>query len=102
MPECEGECVPFRNGSTGTVFGGLMRTLTSPASAMRRGMGFTAQFTRPTHMPVRVTTSDNHLRVLTRIALLVAFGDWLTKAVAARVVGTDAVVLTERLRFAVV
>jgi lipoprotein signal peptidase len=53
-------------------------------------------------MPVRVTTSDNHLRVLTRIALLVAFGDWLTKAVAARVVGTDAVVLTERLRFAVV
>ena len=53
-------------------------------------------------MPVRVTTPQSHLGVLARIALLVAIGDWLTKAVAARVVGTDAVVLTERLRFAVV
>ena len=53
-------------------------------------------------MPVRVTNSNNHLHVMARIALLVAFGDWLTKAVAARVVATDAVVLTERLRFAVV
>lgn len=53
-------------------------------------------------MRVRVTNPHNHLGVLARIALLVAFGDWLTKAVAARVVGTDAVVLTDRLRFAVV
>ena len=53
-------------------------------------------------MPVRVTDPHSHLGVLTRIALLVAIGDWLTKAVASRVVGTDAVVLTERLRFAVV
>jgi lipoprotein signal peptidase len=53
-------------------------------------------------MPVRVTSPDKHLVVLTRIAVLVAIGDWLTKAVAARFVGADAVVLTERLRFAVV
>lgn len=53
-------------------------------------------------MPVRVTNSNNHLHVMARIALLVAIGDWLTKAVASRVVATDAVVLTERLRFAVV
>lgn len=53
-------------------------------------------------MRVRVTTPHRHLGVLVRIALLVAAGDWVTKAVAARVVGTDAVVLTERLRFAVV
>ena len=53
-------------------------------------------------MSVRVANPHSHLRVLARIALLVAIGDWLTKAVAARVVGTDAVVVTERLRFAVV
>ena len=40
--------------------------------------------------------------MLARIALLVAFGDWLTKAVAARVVGADPVVLSDGLRFAVV
>ena len=53
-------------------------------------------------MPARATNPNNHLVVLTRIALLVAIGDWLTKAFAARSVGTDAVVLSERLRFAVV
>ena len=40
--------------------------------------------------------------MLARIAILVAVGDWLTKAVAARVVGSEAVVFSERLRFAVV
>jgi lipoprotein signal peptidase len=53
-------------------------------------------------MSVRVTNPQSHLGVLARIALLVAIGDWLTKAVAARVVGSDPVVLSERLRFAVV
>ena len=53
-------------------------------------------------MPVRVTNPQSHLGVLARIALLVAIGDWLTKAVAARLVGSDPVELTERLRFAVV
>ena len=53
-------------------------------------------------MPVRLANSNNHLHVMARIAIVVAIGDWLTKAVAARVVATDAVVLTERLRFAVV
>ena len=53
-------------------------------------------------MPVRLANSNNHLHVMARIALVVAIGDWLTKAVAARVVATDAVVLTERLRLAVV
>lgn len=53
-------------------------------------------------MPLRVTESNRHLGVLTRIAALVAVGDWLTKAVAARVVGSDAMVFSEKLRFAVV
>lgn len=53
-------------------------------------------------MAVRVLKSDKHLTVMTRVALLVAIGDWLTKAAASRLVGSDAVVLTERLRFAVV
>ena len=53
-------------------------------------------------MPDRVTNPTSHLAVLTRIAVLVAVGDWLTKAVASREVGSDPVVLTERLRFAVV
>ena len=53
-------------------------------------------------MTVRATNTNGHLGVLTRIALLVAFGDWVTKAVASRAVGSDPVVLTERLRFAVV
>ena len=52
-------------------------------------------------MTVRVTKTDNHLGVLTRIAMLVAIGDWLTKAVASRLVGSEPVVFTERLRFAV-
>jgi lipoprotein signal peptidase len=43
-----------------------------------------------------------HLVILTRIALLVAAGDWLTKAVAARFVGTESLELSHRLRFAVV
>lgn len=53
-------------------------------------------------MPLRVTEPNRHLGVLARIALLVAVGDWVTKAVAARVVGGDAVVFSEKLRFAVV
>jgi lipoprotein signal peptidase len=53
-------------------------------------------------MPLRVTEPNRHLGVLARIAVLVAVGDWLTKAVAARVVGSDAVVFSEKLRFAVV
>lgn len=50
----------------------------------------------------RVTEPDRHLGVLTRIAMLVAAGDWVTKAVAARMVGGEPVVFSERLRFAVV
>ena len=53
-------------------------------------------------MPPRVTDTNRHLGVLARIALLVAAGDWLTKAVAARFVGSEAVVFSERFRFAVV
>ena len=53
-------------------------------------------------MQTRVTEPDNHLRVLTRIALLVAAGDWLTKAVAARLVAGEPLVFSERFRFAVV
>lgn len=47
-------------------------------------------------------TDHRPLKVLARIALLVAAGDWLTKAVAARMVGSEPVVFSERLRFAVV
>ena len=50
----------------------------------------------------RVTDPNRPLRVLARIAVIVALGDWLTKAVAARVVAGDPLVFTERLRFAVV
>lgn len=53
-------------------------------------------------MALHVTESSRPLRVLARIAMLVAVGDWLTKAVAARLVGTEPVVLTDGLRFAVV
>lgn len=53
-------------------------------------------------MPPRLTEPSRHLRMLARIALLVAAGDWLTKAVAARLVGAEPVVFSERLRFAVV
>ena len=53
-------------------------------------------------MPFRVNDRTSHLRVLMRIALLVAAGDWLTKAVAARLVGNEPIVFTDRLRFAVV
>jgi lipoprotein signal peptidase len=53
-------------------------------------------------MPPRVTETNRHLGVLARIALLVAAGDWLTKAVAARFVGGEALEFSERLRFAVV
>ncbi|HEX6314687.1 MAG TPA: signal peptidase II [Gemmatimonadaceae bacterium] len=48
------------------------------------------------------TEPKRHLVVLARIALLVAAGDWLTKAVAARFVGTEPLEFSERLRFAVV
>jgi lipoprotein signal peptidase len=53
-------------------------------------------------MPPRVIDTNRHLGVLARIALLVAAGDWLTKAVAARFVGSEALVFSERFRFAVV
>lgn len=53
-------------------------------------------------MSSRVTEPTRHLGVLARIALLVALGDWVTKAVAARMVLGDPVVFTDRLRFAVV
>lgn len=53
-------------------------------------------------MKPRVNESKGYLVVLGRIALLVAVGDWLTKAVASRYVGSDALIFTERLRFAVV
>ena len=49
-----------------------------------------------------VTQPTRPLRVLARIAMLVAVGDWLTKAVAARMVGAEPVVLNDGLRFAVV
>ena len=50
----------------------------------------------------RVIDTNRHLGLLARIALLVAAGDWLTKAVAARFVGSEALVFSEGLRFAVV
>jgi|SRR5687768_2725061 len=53
-------------------------------------------------MPPRVTETNRHLGALARIAVLVAIGDWVTKAVAARMVGSEALVFSERLRFAVV
>jgi len=53
-------------------------------------------------MQPRVTEPNRHLGVLARIAVLVAVGDWLTKAVAARLVGAEAVVFSDRFRFAVV
>ena len=53
-------------------------------------------------MPPRVTEANRHLGVLARIAVLVAIGDWVTKAVAARMVGSEALVFSERIRFAVV
>ncbi len=52
-------------------------------------------------MKPRVIESKRYIAVLGRIALIVAVGDWLTKAVAVRFVGSDALVFTERLRFAV-
>lgn len=54
------------------------------------------------HMSPRLTETNCNLGVLARIALLVAAGDWLTKAVAARFLGSEALVFSERLRFAVV
>jgi lipoprotein signal peptidase len=53
-------------------------------------------------MQPRVTETNRHLGILARIALLVAAGDWLTKAVAARFVGNEALVFNERFHFAVV
>lgn len=53
-------------------------------------------------MQPRVSEPNRHLRILTRIAVLVAVGDWLTKAVAARLVGGEPLVFSERFRFAVV
>jgi len=53
-------------------------------------------------MQPRVTEKNRYLRILARIALLVAAGDWLTKAVAARLIGSEGFVFNDRLRFAVV
>lgn len=49
-----------------------------------------------------MTDSRGHLAVLIRIAGLVAVGDWLTKAAAARLVTADSHVFSDRLRLAVV
>jgi lipoprotein signal peptidase len=49
-----------------------------------------------------VTQHQGHLAVLTRVAALVAVGDWLTKAAAARLVTADSHLFSERLRLAVV
>lgn len=49
-----------------------------------------------------MSTHRGHLAVLTRVAALVAVGDWLTKAAAARLVTADSHVFSERLRLAVV
>lgn len=59
---------------------------------------------RAVHPPeslLRVTEHNRHLGVLARVALLVAVGDWVTKSVASRAVEGE-IVLSERLRFAVV
>lgn len=48
-----------------------------------------------------MTAPNRHLGVLARIALLVALLDWVTKAVAARVVASEPVVVSRGLRFAV-
>lgn len=48
-----------------------------------------------------MTEAKRHLGVMARVALLVASGDWLTKAVAVRAVGDEPLVFSERLRFAV-
>ena len=53
-------------------------------------------------MPFRLTDKKGQLAVLARIALLVAAGDWLTKAAATRFVGSEPVTFSDRLRFAVV
>lgn len=49
-----------------------------------------------------MTESARPLKVLVRIAMLVAIGDWLTKAAASRLVGAEPVVLADGLQFAVV
>jgi lipoprotein signal peptidase len=53
-------------------------------------------------MPRRLNEPKANLALLARIALLVAAGDWLTKAAASRFVGSDPLIFSERLRFAVV
>ena len=53
-------------------------------------------------MPFRVNDQNRHLRVLALVAMLVASIDWLSKAVAARFVASEPLILGERLRFAVV
>lgn len=53
-------------------------------------------------MDTRVTESNRHWVTLTRVAAIVAVGDWLTKAVAARSVSSEPLVFSENLRFAVV
>jgi lipoprotein signal peptidase len=49
-----------------------------------------------------IATHRNHLTTLSRIALLVAAGDYLTKDVASRVLAGDTTVFSHWLRFAVV
>jgi lipoprotein signal peptidase len=49
-----------------------------------------------------VTDRNRPLGELSRLALLVAAGDWLTKSAASRFVGSGSLDFTDRLRFAVV
>ena len=53
-------------------------------------------------MMLRVSQPNRTMADLARIALLVAVGDWLTKAVAVRLVASDALLSSDRLHFAVV
>lgn len=53
-------------------------------------------------MPSRVNESKRHLVILARVAAVVAVGDWLTKAVAARLVAVEPLIITGNFRFAVV
>ena len=53
-------------------------------------------------MPFRVHEPNRHLSILARIAIGVAAVDWLTKALATRVAGTEPIALTGWLRLHVV
>ena len=47
-------------------------------------------------MPFRVNDQNRHLRVLALVAMLVASVDWLSKAVAARFVASEPLILGDR------